>query len=54
MGLVSQVFNESILEKLPGNVAVGHNRYSTTGSSRKVNAQPAVVETRLGFLALST
>ncbi|ADI65046.1 amidophosphoribosyltransferase [Trichormus azollae] len=53
MGLVSQVFNESILEDLPGNIAVGHTRYSTTGSSRKVNAQPAVVDTRLGKLALA-
>ena len=53
MGLVSQVFNEAILEELPGNLAVGHTRYSTTGSSRKVNAQPAVVESRLGNLALA-
>ncbi|MBW4477324.1 MAG: amidophosphoribosyltransferase [Tolypothrix brevis GSE-NOS-MK-07-07A] len=53
MGLVSHVFNESILSKLPGNLAVGHTRYSTTGSSRKVNAQPAVVETRLGSIALA-
>ncbi|GBE91722.1 amidophosphoribosyltransferase [Nostoc cycadae] len=53
MGLVSQVFNESILEELPGNLAVGHTRYSTTGSSRRVNAQPAVVETRLGSIALA-
>ena len=53
MGLVSQVFNETILEQLPGNLAVGHTRYSTTGSSRKVNAQPAVVETRFGLLALA-
>ena len=53
MGLVSQVFNESILNELPGELAVGHTRYSTTGSSRVVNAQPAVVETRLGPLALA-
>jgi amidophosphoribosyltransferase len=53
MGLVSQVFNESILNQLPGNLAVGHTRYSTTGSSRVVNAQPAVVETDLGTLALA-
>lgn len=53
MGLVSQVFNESILQQLPGSLAVGHTRYSTTGSSRVVNAQPAVVETRLGSLALT-
>lgn len=53
MGLVSQVFNESILQQLPGNIGVGHTRYSTTGHSRIVNAQPAVVETRLGPLALA-
>ncbi|GAC1502115.1 MAG: amidophosphoribosyltransferase [Chamaesiphon sp.] len=53
MGLVAQVFNESILNQLPGNLAIGHTRYSTTGSSRVVNAQPAVVETRLGSLALA-
>lgn len=53
MGLVAQVFNETILSQLPGQLAVGHTRYSTTGSSRIVNAQPAVVETRLGTLALA-
>ncbi len=53
MGLVSQVFNETILNSLTGNLAVGHTRYSTTGSSRRVNAQPAVVPTRLGSLALA-
>lgn len=53
MGLVSQVFNETILKDLTGNLAVGHTRYSTTGSSRVVNAQPAVVETRLGAVALA-
>ncbi|WP_239124920.1 amidophosphoribosyltransferase [Leptolyngbya sp. CCY15150] len=53
MGLVSQVFNEGILNKLPGHLAVGHTRYSTTGSSRISNAQPALVETRLGTLALA-
>jgi amidophosphoribosyltransferase len=53
MGLVSQVFNESILQSLQGTIAVGHTRYSTTGSSRVVNAQPAVVNTRLGALALA-
>jgi amidophosphoribosyltransferase len=53
MGLVSQVFNEKILAEMPGHIVVGHTRYSTTGSSRVVNAQPAVVETRLGSLALA-
>jgi amidophosphoribosyltransferase len=53
MGLVSQVFDERTLSQLPGELAVGHTRYSTTGSSRAVNAQPAIVETRLGALALA-
>jgi amidophosphoribosyltransferase len=53
MGLVSQVFNENILQSLPGHSAVGHNRYSTTGSSLIVNAQPSINQTRLGPLALA-
>lgn len=53
MGLVSQVFSEQILHTLTGEMAVGHTRYSTTGSSRVVNAQPALAETRLGTLALA-
>jgi amidophosphoribosyltransferase len=53
MGLVSQVFKEEILKKLAGKIGVGHVRYSTTGSSLKVNAQPAVINTRLGHLALA-
>ena len=53
MGLVSQVFNEEILEQLPGEIAVGHTRYSTTGSSLKENAQPFIADTRLGKLALA-
>ena len=53
MGLVTQVFDEEILQSLAGSIAVGHTRYSTTGSSRIVNAQPVVVETRLGSLVLA-
>ncbi|KKJ01697.1 amidophosphoribosyltransferase [Prochlorothrix hollandica] len=53
MGLVSQVFNEGILADLQGDIAVGHTRYSTTGSSHVGNAQPVIVETRLGSLALA-
>ena len=53
MGLVSHVFSPEILEKLPGQLAIGHTRYSTTGSSRRCNAQPIIVETRLGKLALA-
>ncbi len=53
MGLVSQVFDEAVLSNLQGAIAVGHNRYSTTGSSKICNAQPIVVPTRLGDLALA-
>jgi amidophosphoribosyltransferase len=53
MGLVSHVFNPAILEGLLGQLAIGHTRYSTTGSSRRCNAQPVIVETRLGHLALA-
>jgi amidophosphoribosyltransferase len=42
MGLVAQVFREEHLQALPGEVAVGHTRYSTTGSSQWENAQPVV------------
>lgn len=40
MGLVPEIFNEQILEQLKGHMALGHVRYSTTGSSLLVNAQP--------------
>jgi amidophosphoribosyltransferase len=53
MGLVSQVFSEEKLKELQGIWAVGHNRYSTTGSSHHCNAQPALEDTRLGTLALA-
>jgi amidophosphoribosyltransferase len=43
MGLVSQVFNEESLKQLTGHIAIGHNRYSTRGSSRIINAQPLLV-----------
>lgn len=53
MGLVSQVFDQEVLERLPGDLAIGHNRYSTTGSSKVCNAQPVVLMTRLGPFALA-
>ncbi|NTV63780.1 MAG: amidophosphoribosyltransferase, partial [Oscillochloris sp.] len=52
MGLVSQVFNEEKLRPLAGYLAIGHTRYSTTGSSKLENAQPFVVESALGPLAV--
>jgi len=53
MGLVCQVLSEPILKQLPGNLAVGHTRYSTTGSSHVGNAQPIIVKTSIGALALA-
>ncbi len=52
MGWVSQAFDEDALSRLRGGIAIGHNRYSTTGSSRSTNAQPIVVERGGDALAL--
>ncbi|MCY9786193.1 amidophosphoribosyltransferase [Nocardiopsis sp. EMB25] len=52
MGLVSQVFNEATLESLNGHLAIGHCRYSTTGSPVWENAQPTFYSAREGGLAL--
>ena len=43
MGLVSQVFDEDALSQLTGEIAIGHNRYSTRGSSQIKNVQPILV-----------
>ena len=43
MGLVSQVFDEDSLSRLKGHIAIGHNRYSTRGSSHLINVQPIIV-----------
>jgi amidophosphoribosyltransferase len=52
MGLVSQVFcRPEILDGLAGRLAIGHNRYSTTGSSTSANAQPLVIDFKAGQLA---
>ncbi|MBX7135539.1 MAG: amidophosphoribosyltransferase [Fimbriimonadaceae bacterium] len=53
MGLVAQVFNEEILHTLPGNLAVGHTRYSTTGSSVLRNAQPIYCQSLVGEIAVA-
>jgi len=52
MGLVSQVFTEASLDSLHGHVAIGHARYSTTGSSVWANAQPTFRPTATGNLAV--
>jgi amidophosphoribosyltransferase len=53
VGLVSQVFSPAVLEKMKGDFAIGHTRYSTTGSSSARNAQPFLIDTRYGPLALA-
>ena len=53
MGLVSQVFNPQNLAPLTGHYAIGHTRYSTTGSSALRNAQPFLIETQYGPLAVA-
>lgn len=52
MGLVQDVFDEACLEKLPGHMAIGHVRYSTTGASHLRNAQPFAVDYARGSLAV--
>src|SRR5947207_14145759 len=53
MGLVSQVFNGEILHGLTGQIAIGHTRYSTTGSSHLRNAQPLTVDCARGQIAIA-
>jgi len=53
MGLVSQVFNQDELSSLVGTRAIGHVRYSTTGSSTLLNSQPLGVDTARGQLAVA-
>ncbi len=53
MGLVSQVFDEETLGYLRGHIAIGHTRYSTTGSSVLRNAQPVMCESPIGTLAVA-
>ena len=53
MGLVSEVFTGDVLQELKGNLAIGHVRYSTTGSSTLRNAQPFLVRWKKGYLAIA-
>jgi amidophosphoribosyltransferase len=53
MGLVSEAFDEDTLRSLPGRMAIGHTRYSTTGSSTLKNSQPLVVTYAKGALAVA-
>jgi amidophosphoribosyltransferase len=53
MGLVSEIFTDEVLAKLPGTMAIGHTRYSTTGDSALLNAQPIRVDSTKGLIAIA-
>ena len=53
MGLVSETFPEPVMKHLTGDVAVGHTRYSTAGSTVLANAQPCFANTRCGALSVA-
>lgn len=53
MGLVADLYDKTVLEKLPGYMAIGHNRYSTAGGNDLKNVQPLIVNFALGNLALA-
>lgn len=53
MGLVAEIFTDDVLDKLPGSLAIGHTRYSTTGDSALLNAQPIRVDSTKGLIAIA-
>src|SRR5437660_272502 len=53
MGLVADIFVEDVLAKLRGTLAIGHTRYSTTGDSALLNAQPILVQSNKGSIAVA-
>ncbi|NLZ52033.1 MAG: amidophosphoribosyltransferase [Thermoanaerobacteraceae bacterium] len=53
MGLVSEVFNDEILDRLSGHIGIGHVRYCTTEANTIINAQPLVVRYKNGSLAVA-
>jgi len=53
MGLVADIFTEKKLSKIRGHLAIGHTRYSTTGDSALLNAQPIMVQSNKGMIALA-
>ena len=52
MGEVEEIFQPSVLAKLPGNLAIGHTRYSTAGDKALLNAQPIMIDCNKGKVAL--
>src|SRR5437588_1590171 len=53
MGLVADIFTEKKLSRIRGTLAIGHNRYSTAGDSALLNAQPIMVQSNKGMMALA-
>ena len=53
MGLVADIFTDEVLARLPGEMAIGHTRYSTTGDSALLNAQPIRVDSTKGLIAIA-
>jgi len=53
MGLVADIFTEDVLSKIRGTVAIGHTRYSTAGDSALLNAQPILVQSNKGSIAVA-
>ncbi|HEX8949416.1 MAG TPA: amidophosphoribosyltransferase, partial [Dissulfurispiraceae bacterium] len=53
IGLVADIFSEKRLKRLPGNIAIGHNRYSTAGGGGLKNVQPLVANYSLGTIAVA-
>src|SRR6266478_2303706 len=53
MGLVADIFTEKKLARMRGTLAIGHTRYSTTGDSALLNAQPIMVQSNKGMIALA-
>lgn len=53
MGLISHIFNDETIQRLKGNLGIGHTRYSTSASSEAINCQPFVVHTAHGAMAVA-
>src|SRR6202453_1322904 len=53
MGLVADIFTEDVLSKIRGTLAIGHTRYSTAGDSALLNAQPILVQSSKGSIAVA-
>jgi amidophosphoribosyltransferase len=53
MGLVADIFTEDVLAKMRGRLAIGHTRYSTAGDSALLNAQPILVQSNKGAMAVA-